>query len=590
MLHSLLGSTECITSTAPPGWLWSSDGSPPGLETATGATLRLDGLFDAFFESYWHRFTALRSVQLQGRIRGAMRLRIIRRRVEDGQERVLAGWQAQSGLAAQDFLLTVPLSNADAGESYLIVEVDAEPDAAIEALAWRAESRPQRDVKIGVAITTFNREPFVKANLTRLVGRIGQGRIIVVNHGAPGLSNRIGETGHADGSLRFIDQENSGGAGGFTRGMVEHRNASDITHVLLMDDDIALPADLVERMDAILAYADAPLCLGGAMFDYHDRRKLFTAGDYLVPGSFGIGHIAPPQGCDIGEPEGVDFLARLHTPDFNGWWCFAFPAAAMDDAGLPMPCFIRGDDVEYGYRLKQKGLPTIPWPGLAVWHMPFAAKSTPWHMFYDRRNSLFTNAIHCRIGRRKTIDKLLGGFIHHLLRYDYDRVRAMTMGIEAFNAGAGAMAKWTHLDHAALIAATTTDEHVLPGTTSEMLPLKTRKLIGARRSMVMARRLAADLFWPWRDRRPRLLAANEIWRPDLADRSAVVIETPPDDAPQRVYRYRWAATCGATVRCLRALTVLSWRFRARSSRAEIASWLPGYDVPAAPQGTAQLQY
>lgn len=552
--------------------------------------MRLDGLFDAFFESYWQRFAALGNVQLQGRIRGAMGLRVVRRQAGDGREQVVTTWQAQPGLPAQDFQLSIPLADPQADESYLLVEVDAQPGAAIEALTWRTDAPPRRDVKIGVAITTFNREPFVKANLEKLAGRIGQGRVIVVNHGPPGLSKRLGDTGHADGAVRFIDQENSGGAGGFTRGMVEHRGTGDITHVLLMDDDIALRGDLVERMETILAYAEKPLCLGGAMFDYHDRRKLFTAGDYLVHGSFGIGHIAPPQGCDIGEPEGVDFLARLHTPDFNGWWCFAFPTAAMDDAGLPMPCFIRGDDVEYGYRLKHTGLPTIPWPGLAVWHMPFAAKSAPWHMFYDRRNSLFANAIHRRIGRRKAIDKLLGGFIHHLLRYDYDRVRAMTMGVEAFNAGAGTMAKWTHLDHAALIAATTTDDPVPTEALSKLLPLNTRKLIGARRSMSMARRLAADLFWPWRDRRPRLLAANEIWRPDLAERPGFVIETPPDEGPQRVYRYRWTATCSAAVRCLRALTVLSWRFRAGSSRAEMARWMSGHNEPDARQATAPPQH
>ena len=40
---------------------------------------------------------------------------------------------------------------------------------------------------------------------------------------------------------------------------------------------------------------------------------------------------------------------------YNGWWFFAFPLAAVDRVGLPLPLFIRGDDVEYGLRLLGPG-------------------------------------------------------------------------------------------------------------------------------------------------------------------------------------------------------------------------------------------
>ncbi|MEJ2459358.1 MAG: glycosyltransferase [Novosphingobium sp.] len=327
-----------------------------------------------------------------------------------------------------------------------------------------------------------------------------------------------------------------------------------------------MPPDLLERAGAVFAYADAQVCLGGAMFDFHARSRLFSAGDILLPDSFGIAHIVPEEGCDIRQMAGVDFLAQVHHPDFNGWWCFAFPVDALEKAGLPMPCFIRGDDVEYGYRLKRAGWPTLGWPGLAVWHMPFEAKTAAWHSFYDRRNALFANALHRRVGLRAALGKLIGGFVLHLLRYDYGRVKAMTQGIAGFNRGPGAMERWSHHDHAALIAAVAAEpissalREVVDkeGAATQVAP---QPLSPRRRAITMAVRFAADLLWPWRRTGLAVLAPGRPWRGDLVLRPAHVAETDDQGDILAIYRYRWGASWAATVRCLIALTGLIWHFR-----------------------------
>ena len=524
------------------------------------STARFAGLFDIFPESYWARFSTLEEVGLRCCLRSPARLRLIRRQVDgSGKETLLEEVNSSGG----EVVLRTGLAKADAPESCLLLEIQVENPGAnpLITAAWETACRPQRSVRVGIAITTFNREPFLIANLTRLCGRMAGGRAIVVNHGAPGLQDRLRDRLPPIPQLRWIDQENSGGAGGFTRGMVEHHTAGDITHVLLMDDDIDLPDDLVERLTAILSFTHSQVCLGGAMFDYHHRTRLFSAGDTLLPGSFGIGHVAPPEGCDIATPSGVDFLARVHRPDFNGWWCFAFPVAALDQVGLPMPCFIRGDDVEFGYRLKQAGMPTLGWPGLAVWHMPFADKSAPWHMFYDRRNSLFANARHRRIGRLAAIGKLIGGFTHHLLRYDYDRVRAMTMGIAAFNAGAAAMARWNHRDHAALIAATSLmDNHPTPALQEQNEP-PSRRLAGFARSLRMVARLIADLTGlPVRTGSLCRMPSGQSWRPDFAHRPALAIECDSQGRATRLYRRNPRECRRATLFCLKAMIGMAVHF------------------------------
>ncbi|GLK44133.1 glycosyltransferase family 2 protein [Novosphingobium resinovorum] len=548
---------------------------------ATTPVIRHDGLFDIFPESYWARFTALESVSLRCHLRAPARLRLLRRRLDDvGGEALLAETSWSPGTETDEVELSASLAPADGPDSCLLLEIiptGPHTDPVISA-AWESAQAPERTPRIGVVITTFNREPFLVSNLARLHRHMAGGCAVVVNHGEPGLEQRLRGQVPTDPAIRWIDQENSGGAGGFTRGMVEHHAAGDITHVLLMDDDIDMPDDLVERTAAILSFARPEICLGGAMFDYHARTQLFSAGDMLLPGSFGIGHVVPPDGCDIATAAGVDFLARVHRPDFNGWWCFAFPIEALEQVGLPMPCFIRGDDVEFGYRLKRAGMPTLGWPGLAVWHMPFAGKSAPWHMFYDRRNSLFANALHRRIGRLKAVGKLVGGFTHHLLRYDYDRVRAMTFGIAAFNAGPAAMACWTHREHAQLIAATSAmalaSDEADGGKASSALTLPPIRLSGFARSLRMVGRLVLDLCGlPVGRATPYVLPHGDHWRPDYTQRPSLVIEQDGNGGTARVYRRDPAESRRAMLRCLRAMTGMLVRFHQDVPQAALGTTL-----------------
>lgn len=547
----------------PPQSCWNVEvksGHAVALRAHKPGSLKLNGLFDIFPESYWANFTTLRSVSLCCRVEGLITLRIFRRYSTEGRETCVREWHSTNHAAEIDVALNIDLADCDAQESYLVVEVTSKStSASLKDMAWETNEVPKSQPRLGVAITTYNRESFLVANLARLDGRLAGARLIVVNHGRPGLQERLSQQLAADFDFRCIDQDNKGGAGGFTRGMVEHHAAGDISHVLLMDDDIDLPEDLVERLTAILSFLHPDICLGGAMFDYHRRSELFSAGDALLPGSFGLKHIIPPDGCNISQPSGVDFLTRIHRPDFNGWWCFAFPVAALDEVGLPMPCFIRGDDVEFGYRLKGAGKPTVGWPGLAVWHLPFAEKASPWHMFYDRRNSLFTNARYRRIGRLAAFRKLHGGFAHHLLRYDYERVHAMTLGIAAFSQGPEAMAEWDYHDHGALIAATTfsvADHTALRGGTQ----LHPRKIIGSLRPLRLASRFWLDLLFPWRARVPLSLPPGVIWRPDFDQRPAVVIERGQDGYPVRLYQYSWRKSCMAMVRYVPAIIGMLLRF------------------------------
>ena len=457
-LFSLLQGLEKLPGDMPADIVTSS-GEVHAHQTAS---IRLHRLFDLFFESYWCRHTGLTHVALSGTLNGKATIEIWRRDALSGQERLAASVYTEGHERAVEIAVPLQRPCDDDEASYLVAVLHLARGATLRDLRWCTAAAPVRNVRIAGVICTFNRDDMLSANLTRFAATSPfLHRLVVVNQGAPGLADRMAQTSVGlPMPLLLVDQPNLGGAGGFTRGIVESLKDADVTHVLLMDDDIDAQPALLARIATILAYAGARHCIGGAMLDIHDSGRLFSCGDRLHPDRPAIINVAPEPGDDDARTDaGRDFLARPHQLDFNGWWCFAFPVEAVRQCGLPLPLFIRGDDVEYGLRLTRAGFPTIGWPGVAVWHMPFASKARPWQAFYDRRNMLFLNELHQLYSRRRIARSAWGSFLNALRARAYGRAEAIVAGVRAFNHGPTHLARWSGDDHAELMRRTEEPEH-----------------------------------------------------------------------------------------------------------------------------------
>lgn len=424
---------------------------------ADGASMvRLNRLFDIFFESHWFRHAGLTEVALTATLTGKVRIDICRRNALDGQEESVASVDLEGQGQAVEIAVPLRQSTQDEEATYLFAIVYPAAETELRDLRWCAAVPPVRQVRIAGVICTYNREEMLARNLERF-NRADSflHRLFVVNQGPEGLAARLSPETGAQADITFIDQPNLGGAGGFTRGIVESLSDAQATHILLMDDDIIAVPSLLARMAVILSYGDERHCIGGAMLDLYDPRRVFTCGDRLNPDRPAIIHVAPAGDCtgddDVTKDAGRDFVARHHQVDFNGWWCFAFPVEAARQCGLPLPLFIRGDDVEYGVRLSRAGFPTIVWPGVAVWHMPFAPKAQPWQAFYDRRNMLFLCEAHGLFSRRRLARSAWGSFRNALQIHDYARAEAIIRGVDAFNQGPSHLESWSGDDHAMLL-------------------------------------------------------------------------------------------------------------------------------------------
>lgn len=188
--------------------------------------------------------------------------------------------------------------------------------------------------------------------------------------------------------VRLIPQRNVGGAGGFGRGIFEAIEAGTFTHIVMLDDDADIDDISIVRMMNLLRLTNDPnIFVGGLQFDTYSPCQLADAGAYWTPERFErpIGRI--PSG-DVGTLEGKDGLARAHNSNFNGWWLFGGQTISFQTHGMPLPCFVHLDDVEYGVRVQLNGGRTVTVPGIAVWHEPYYAKVEGWFAYYNIRNEL----------------------------------------------------------------------------------------------------------------------------------------------------------------------------------------------------------
>jgi galactofuranosylgalactofuranosylrhamnosyl-N-acetylglucosaminyl-diphospho-decaprenol beta-1,5/1,6-galactofuranosyltransferase len=188
--------------------------------------------------------------------------------------------------------------------------------------------------------------------------------------------------------VRLIKQRNVGGAGGFGRGIYEAIEAGRFTHIILLDDDADIDGISITRMVNLLRLSSDPaLFIGGLQFDTYSPRQLADAGTYWTPERFErpIGRLAP---TDMGSLDGKDSLARSYNCNFNGWWLFGGSVEGFKTFGMPLPCFVHLDDVEFGVRVHLNGGRTVTVPGVAVWHEPYYAKVEGWFAYYNIRNEL----------------------------------------------------------------------------------------------------------------------------------------------------------------------------------------------------------
>ncbi len=398
-----------------------------------GGDLRTDTYFGVVSLGTWNDHTTLQHLALRLDATGSFEVEAV---VTDlgGAERTVARLELDCHTA----LLPLP-SLAELGTGLLWFRVRCtSAEGRVRNLEIVTADEPAREVHLGVVITTFNRMPYVAANVARLVRMFKEQpetadsvSVLIVDNAA---NLELPIPGGAP--IEIVPNPNLGGAGGFARGLFEHRRAGQATHVLFMDDDIALEAEVVARTVELLRFAkNDDLCIAGAMLRMDRPAIQFEAGadcDPTVP------HLWEARG------RGRNLLYREallenedQTPfDYGAWWFYAFPLSITD--AYPPPLFVRGDDVFWG--LRHMAGRSIAVNGIGVWHAEFDHKNGPTSAFYESRNvPIITALAYPQYTAKELRRRVVGTAVRSIMSFRYDWAEATLDGTEAFLAGPDAL-------------------------------------------------------------------------------------------------------------------------------------------------------
>lgn len=410
-----------------------------GMRLEAGAVLSFDTSFGVFHTGRWRRLTAVHDLVARVVATGDGVAELVG--VRNGREIVRA--TTRLGAEPVDIAVGDPASLVD-GVHY--VRVRAEGRVDVRRVEWRTATRPLRDVRLSLSITTFNRQDYVIPTVKSVLSAIGEipelaatVRILVVDN-ARNVDFGVGETD----ALTVVGNANLGGAGGFARGLMHLREEGWATHVLFMDDDVRLETESLVRTVALFRFARNPsLCVHGAMLSEERPWMQFEAGSkYRWRSLYPLRAIGRED--DLRDRRLVLTDAAEKKMAYTAWWYTAFPIDITRDN--PLPIFVRGDDVAFG--LMHTGKHSVTLNGVVVWHADFGLKNNPSSLFYEKRNfAIIDTLVFPRHRWWHLARRFVALSFRNLFSFRYASTEYMIRGMRAYLEGPAALAR---VDHTAL--------------------------------------------------------------------------------------------------------------------------------------------
>lgn len=405
--------------------------------------------FNAFPASYWRRWSTLRTLHLRLDVEGAGRVDVYRSKA-DATPIHVHGDVIEN--ARRELDIELDLTPFEDGGWYWFDVSTEDAELTLHSGGWHAPVAAPGRAAVTIGMPTFNRPTDCVATL-RAIGsdelvRSVVTAVVIPDQGANKVRDQDGFAAAqaALGSrLRIIDQPNFGGSGGYARVMYEALENTDCEQILYMDDDIVLEPDSILRAVAFSRFARRPMLVGGQMLQAQAKSRLHAWGEIMdrrrmrwsnAPGT------EYDHDFDQHSLRQTPWMHRRTDVDYNAWWMCLIPRSVAEHIGLPLPLFIKWDDVEYGLRAKDAGYPTATVPGVAIWHMSFADKddATDWQAYFHLRNRLVGAALHSREERPAAmLADSLKHALKHALAMEYSTLALQEMAIRDFLAGPEAL-------------------------------------------------------------------------------------------------------------------------------------------------------
>ncbi len=409
-----------------------------------GSTLSLNTYFNSIYEKYYTKYTTLRSLSYLLKLEGDFEVSAYRETHEASTKKLIHS-QTIKNCQLSDYvkiLLPELVQSQEAGRIYLEITCLSEQGLFTEGLVV-TEQEQLREVSLGIITCTFKKEVYVKKTVNAILQdsflQDKKFKIFVVDNG-----RTLNESEFSDDRVELISNRNVGGSGGFSKGLIEALQSDVYTHFLFMDDDIELDSEVIYRLFSLYEYAQQDFAVAGSMLDFKKKYLLHEAGALHNKHKDDEGNVryGPFQdnslkhNLDLRNPTSLNLLLVEENIDYGAFWFFSFSKDFVQRIGLPLPFFIKIDDVEFGLRINEhfeNGI--VAFPSLAVWHEPFYGKRPIWDIYYCCRNQLITDSIHSQLTYLTAVKSLTQPVIYHLLRFDYNSAQMFVLAFKDYIQG-----------------------------------------------------------------------------------------------------------------------------------------------------------
>lgn len=299
--------------------------------------------------------------------------------------------------------------------------------------AWCTDKEANVDNKLAIVTCTFKREDFITKTISKFENFISENpeledkiKLYVVDNG------KSLDISKSNDRVTIFHNINAGGAGGFTRGLMEViRSGKAFTRVLFMDDDVNIFPDSFFRTLIISNYLKEEFknsIINGAMLDIYRKDRFFE--NLAIQNKLWVS----PYKCNLSLDDYNNILNINDTPDeifqnpdakvASAWWYCCFDLNFHNNKGLPLPLFIRGDDTEWSWR--QFGTHHISINGICIWHAPFEWRvSTVADYYYLPRNMFMLNSLYTSDFESKFEGYFKERFNYLIKTYDYNSIEIL---------------------------------------------------------------------------------------------------------------------------------------------------------------------
>lgn len=303
----------------------------------------------------------------------------------------------------------------------------------------KTELEKVRSPYVAMVTTTFRKESYILKNVELLNQTLFLDSRFA-NHFFWKIIDNGATLNHAainNEHIEVIQNKNVGGSGGFARGMLEAITGErKPTHILLMDDDVVFFPDSFRRLYTMLMLAKPEFeehFISGAMLEITQQNiQHEDIGVFSLNGTHGP---AKPR-YDLNLWSSVVRNEVLIPPDvhqYGGWWYCCIPVKYIRRDNLPIPFFVRGDDVEYAIRNHAK---FITMNGICIWHEGFGSKfSGALELYQVHRNDLILKAMHDEVADVNVIQRITYLFWEEMYKFNYCGASLLLDAVEDYLKG-----------------------------------------------------------------------------------------------------------------------------------------------------------